>query len=172
MFTDVFGSSSRLRAPKDDKRSSIISISEGQRPRHSMTSSDEERRFSYYMSCQDYVYGEPPSLPSPIRKNFRRQDESSCTLSSTKARQSRIPSLEDLANRLIALEQEVYLNRQRTEVNMEEVNNESIWNNINFDEPTKFQKYYSFDEKVLDEGGGLEISSMMMFLMIMKLKRL
>nr|KAJ0206519.1 hypothetical protein LSAT_V11C500243800 [Lactuca sativa] len=53
--------------------------------------------------------------------------------------------------RLVAdpkLEQDkVYLNRQRTEVNMEEVNDESIWNNINFDEPTNFQTNYSFDEK-------------------------
>nr|KAJ0222471.1 hypothetical protein LSAT_V11C200066440 [Lactuca sativa] len=48
-----------------------------------MTSSDEEKRSSHYMSYQKYVYGEPPSVPSPIRKHFRKQDESSCRLSSS-----------------------------------------------------------------------------------------
>nr|KAJ0193900.1 hypothetical protein LSAT_V11C800443970 [Lactuca sativa] len=118
-----------------------------------MAMSDEERRSSYYISCQEYVYGESPSVPSPIRKHFRRQDESPCGISSTRARQNRKQGLEELVNRLIALEQEVYLNRQRTKVTVEEVNDESIWNNINFDEPAKFQTNYSFDEKVLDVGG-------------------
>nr|KAJ0219693.1 hypothetical protein LSAT_V11C200078670 [Lactuca sativa] len=115
------------------------------------------------MKCWKYVYGEPPSVPSLIWKHFRRQEESSCSLSSSGR------SYEELANRLIALEQEVCLNRQRTEVNVEEVNDESKWNNLNFDEPAKFDEtvllmkrlvipyiydiiYFINNLKVLDEG--------------------
>nr|KAJ0208434.1 hypothetical protein LSAT_V11C500259160 [Lactuca sativa] len=39
---------------------------------------------------------------------------------------------------------------QCTKVNVEEVNDESISNNINFDEQAKFQTSYSFDEKASD----------------------
>nr|KAJ0210401.1 hypothetical protein LSAT_V11C400220090 [Lactuca sativa] len=99
---------------------------EGRRPRHRMAPSDEDIKYSFYMSCQEYVYSEPPSVPPPLTISAR-------------VGQSENSSLEDLANPLIALEQLVYLNRQRTEVNMEEVNEENLWNNINFDELEKFQ---------------------------------
>nr|KAJ0202679.1 hypothetical protein LSAT_V11C500276850 [Lactuca sativa] len=85
-----------------------------------MTTSDEERRSPYYLSCQEYVCGELPSVPSPLWKHFKRQGVSASSLSSSRrskarARQSEKPSLEELANRLIALEQELYLSRQHTE---------------------------------------------------------
>nr|KAJ0209200.1 hypothetical protein LSAT_V11C400170680 [Lactuca sativa] len=100
---------------------------------------------SYYMSCQDYVYGERNSVPSPVRDHFRRQDESSSSISSSGRSHSRgghsgKPSLEEVLKRLHALEQHVFV---------EEVDNESMWNNITFEEPTEFQT--NFEEKVLDD---------------------
>nr|KAJ0223733.1 hypothetical protein LSAT_V11C200067630 [Lactuca sativa] len=101
--------SSALKKLKWADVNQIFDVTKGRRPRHRMIPNDEEIRSSYYMSCQEYVYGEPLSVPSPIRKHFRKQDESSCTLwssgrSEARARQSGKPSLEELANRLIAIE--------------------------------------------------------------------
>nr|KAJ0196541.1 hypothetical protein LSAT_V11C700372330 [Lactuca sativa] len=69
------------------------------------------------------------------------------------------PTIEQdkLSNRLIALKQEMYLNRKRTDVNVEEVNDKSIWNNINFYEPEKFQRNYSFDVNVVDDENDINV---------------
>nr|KAJ0214681.1 hypothetical protein LSAT_V11C400225210 [Lactuca sativa] len=83
---------------------------EGRRLRHSMTLTDDERKSSYYMSYQEYVYGKPHSVPSTVRNNFRRQDESSCSVSSSgrlhgRGGRSGKPRSEELAKRLFKLEQ-------------------------------------------------------------------
>nr|KAJ0207278.1 hypothetical protein LSAT_V11C500247110 [Lactuca sativa] len=106
-------------------------------------------------SCQEYVYDEPHLVSSPVQNHFRRQDKSSCSVSSSglshgRGGRSGKPRLEEFVKQLFTLEQQVYMNRERTEVIMEEVDDESIWNNINFDEPKKFQTKFSFDEKVSD----------------------
>nr|KAJ0211056.1 hypothetical protein LSAT_V11C400199950 [Lactuca sativa] len=126
---------------------------EGQRPRHSMSPSDDETVSSYYMSFQEYVYGEQNSVPSPVRDHFRRQEESSSSISYSSRSHGRggrsgKPSLEELVKRLHALEEQVFMNRQPTKVFVEEVDNESIWNNIAFDDPAEFQT--NFSEKVSD----------------------
>nr|KAJ0194658.1 hypothetical protein LSAT_V11C700385420 [Lactuca sativa] len=56
-------------------------IKKGQPPRRNMLPSDGEMTSCYYMSFQVYVYGERKSVPSPIRDHFRRQDESSSSIS-------------------------------------------------------------------------------------------
>nr|KAJ0190412.1 hypothetical protein LSAT_V11C800438490 [Lactuca sativa] len=90
-------------------------MTNGRRPRYSMTPSDDERRSSYYMSFQEYVYGELHYVPSPVRNHFRRQDESSCSVSSSgrsrdKGGQSGKPSLQQLEKQLFKIEQQVYRN--------------------------------------------------------------
>nr|KAJ0203691.1 hypothetical protein LSAT_V11C500257840 [Lactuca sativa] len=65
---------------------------EGRRPRHSMT--------------PKYVYGEPHSVPSPVRNHFRRQDEYLCSVSSSdlshgRGGRSEKPSLKHLVKRLL-----------------------------------------------------------------------
>nr|KAJ0200816.1 hypothetical protein LSAT_V11C600333730 [Lactuca sativa] len=126
---------------------------EGRRPRHNTSPSDDEMTSSYYMSCQEYVYGERNSVPSPVRDHFRRQDKSSSNISSSgcshgRGGRSGKPSLEEVLKRLHALEQQVFMNREPTKVFVEEVDNESIWNNITFKEPAKFQT--NFGEKISD----------------------
>lgn len=129
-----------------------------------MILSEEKTKKSYYLSCLEYVFGEPTSVPSPVRKHFRRQEESSSSLSSSgrseaRARQSGKPSIEHLVDWVIALEEMVFLNRQqRTEENRQqcteenwqctEVNVEDLWQHINFDEPVSFQTNQFFDNRL------------------------
>nr|KAJ0225035.1 hypothetical protein LSAT_V11C100007910 [Lactuca sativa] len=99
---------------------------------------------SYYMSLQEYVYGEHKSVPSPVRDHFRRQDESSSNMVSSghshgRGERSGKPILKEVLKRLHALEQHVFMNREPTEVFVEEVNNEDLWNNISFEESAVFQ---------------------------------
>nr|KAJ0220538.1 hypothetical protein LSAT_V11C200071330 [Lactuca sativa] len=126
-------------------------VTKGHRPRHKMIPSDEETRKSYYLSCLEYVCGEPASVPSHVRKHFRRQQESSSSLSSSgrseaRARRSGKPSIEDLTSQVIALEEMVFLNRKRTELKMDEVNEDNLWEHIDFDEPVTFQTNHCFDD--------------------------
>nr|KAJ0192318.1 hypothetical protein LSAT_V11C800397380 [Lactuca sativa] len=112
---------------------------EGQRPRNKMSPSDDEMTSSYYMSLQEYVYGEWKSVSSQVRDHFRRQDESSSSMSSSGRSHGRCgrsgkPSLEEVLKRLHAPEQQVFMNREPTEVFVEQVNNEDLWNNISFEE--------------------------------------
>nr|KAJ0204305.1 hypothetical protein LSAT_V11C500296100 [Lactuca sativa] len=99
-------------------------IKVGQRPRNKMSLSDDEMTSSYFMLLQKYVYGERKSVPSPVRDHFRRQDESSSSMSSSGRSHGR-----DGRNGKPNLE----------EVFVEEVNNEDLWNKISFEEPAIFQ---------------------------------
>nr|KAJ0203036.1 hypothetical protein LSAT_V11C500244650 [Lactuca sativa] len=128
-------------------------IREGQPPRQNMLPSDGEMT-SYYMSFQEYVYGEGKAVSSPVWDHFRRQDESSSSMSSSgrshgRGRGGGKHNLDEVLKRLHALEQHVFMNRQPTEIFVEEVNNEEIWNNINFEEPVVFQR--KFDERVVQD---------------------
>nr|KAJ0222219.1 hypothetical protein LSAT_V11C200092620 [Lactuca sativa] len=127
---------------------------EGRRPRHSMSPSDDEMTSSYYMSCQEYVYGERNSVSSLVQDHFRRQDESSSSMSSSGRSHCRVgrngkPNLEEVLKWLHALKQQVFMNREPTKIFIEEVDNESIWNNFIFEEPAEFQT--NFGENVLDD---------------------
>nr|KAJ0209397.1 hypothetical protein LSAT_V11C400210090 [Lactuca sativa] len=129
-------------------------LQEGQPPRQNMLPSDGEITSCYYMSFQEYVYGEGKTVSSPVRDHFRRQDESSFSMSSSgrshgRGRGSGKHNLDEVLKRLHALKQHVFMNRQPTEVFVEEVNNEEIWNNINFEEPVVFQR--KFDERVVQD---------------------
>nr|KAJ0200718.1 hypothetical protein LSAT_V11C600298980 [Lactuca sativa] len=108
-----------------------------------MSPSDDEMTSCYYMSFQEYVYGEWKSVPSPVRDHFRRQDESLSSMSSSgrfhgRGGHSGKPILEEVLKRLHALEQQVFMNREPTKEFVEEVNNEDLWNNISFEEPAVF----------------------------------
>nr|KAJ0210663.1 hypothetical protein LSAT_V11C400194670 [Lactuca sativa] len=125
----------------------------GQPPRQNMLPSDGDMTSCYYMSFQEYVYGERKSVPFLVRDHFRRQDEFSSSMSSSgrshgRGERSEKHNLEVL-KRLHALEQHVFTNREPREVFVEEVNNEDLWNNISFEEPAVFQT--KFDERELEE---------------------
>ncbi|XP_052626497.1 uncharacterized protein LOC111917441 isoform X1 [Lactuca sativa] len=129
-------------------------IQEGQPPRQNMLPGDGEMTSCYYMSFQEYVYGEGKTVPSPVRDHFRRQDESSSSMSSNgrshgRGRGSGKHNLDEVLKRLHALEQHVFMKRQPTEVFVEEVNTEQFWNDITFDDPIVSQRKY--DEQVLEE---------------------
>ena len=117
-----------------------------------MLPGDGEMTSCYYMSFQEYVYGEGKAVPSPVRDHFRRQDESSSSMSSSgrshgRGRGSGKHKLDELLKRVHALEQHVFMNEQKpTEVFFEEVNNEQFWNDITFDDPIVSQRNY--DEQV------------------------
>nr|KAJ0189480.1 hypothetical protein LSAT_V11C800433590 [Lactuca sativa] len=132
----------------------IFSKLQGQPPRQNMLPSDCEMTSCYYMSFQEYVYGEGKAVPSPVRDHFRRQDESSSSMSSSsrshgRGRGSGKHNLDELLKRLHALEQHVFMNRQPTEVFVEEVNTEQFWNDITFDDPIVSQRKY--DEHVVQD---------------------
>nr|KAJ0217356.1 hypothetical protein LSAT_V11C300114540 [Lactuca sativa] len=132
----------------------IWSKMRGLPPRQNMLPGDGEMTSFYYMSFQEYVYGEGKAVPSPIRDHFRRQDESSSSMSSSgrshgRGRGSGKHKLDEVLKRLHALEQNVFMNRQSTEVFVEEVNNEQFWNDIIFDDPTVSQRNY--DEQVVQD---------------------
>nr|KAJ0226734.1 hypothetical protein LSAT_V11C100022200 [Lactuca sativa] len=117
----------RMKQWSDTKKIEI----DGQRPRNKMSPSDDEMTYSYYMSLQEYVYGERKLVSSPVRDHFRRQDESSSSgRSHGRGGRSGKPNLKEVLKRLHALEQHVFV---------EEVNNEDLWNNISFEEPVVFQ---------------------------------
>nr|KAJ0218626.1 hypothetical protein LSAT_V11C300119600 [Lactuca sativa] len=129
-------------------------IQEGQPPRQNMLPSDGEMTSCYYMSFQEYVYGEWKPVQCLVWDHFRRQAESSSSMSSSgrshgRGRGSRKHNLDEVLKRLHALEQHVFMNRQRTEVFVEEVNNEEFWNDISFEEPVVFQT--KFDERVVQD---------------------
>nr|KAJ0193147.1 hypothetical protein LSAT_V11C800444170 [Lactuca sativa] len=140
--------------------SGFTTLFRGQRLRNKMSSSDDEMTSSYHMSLQKYVYGERKSVPSLVRDHFRRQDESSSSMSSSgryhgRGGHSGKPSLEEVLKRLHTLEQHVFMNRKPTDVFVEEVNNEDLWNNISFEEPVVFQTNFGQPLKmqvVEDEG--------------------
>nr|KAJ0199285.1 hypothetical protein LSAT_V11C600334850 [Lactuca sativa] len=50
----------------------IWSKIQGQPPRQNMLPGDGEMTSCYYMSFQEYVYGEGKAVPSPVRDHFRR----------------------------------------------------------------------------------------------------
>nr|KAJ0194724.1 hypothetical protein LSAT_V11C700377780 [Lactuca sativa] len=131
-------------------------MQEGLPPRQNMLPGDGEMTSFYYMSFQEYVYGEGKAVPSPVRDHFRRQDESSSSMSSSgrshgRGRGSGKHKLDELLKRVHALEQHVFMNQQKpTEVFYEEVNNEQFWNNIIFEEPTVSQRNY-YEQVVQDE---------------------
>nr|KAJ0186716.1 hypothetical protein LSAT_V11C900471570 [Lactuca sativa] len=96
---------------------------DGQPVRKKMSPTDEEITSSYYMSWQEYVYSERKSVPSSVRDNFRRQDESSSSMSSSgrshyRSGRSGKPKLDEILKRLHALEQHVFMNREPKEVNV------------------------------------------------------
>nr|KAJ0209371.1 hypothetical protein LSAT_V11C400177930 [Lactuca sativa] len=129
-------------------------MQEGLPPRQNMLPGDGEMTSSYYMSFQEYVYGEGKTVSSPVRDHFRRQDESSSSMSSSgrshgRGRGSGRHNLDEVLKWLHALEQHVFMNRQPTEVFVEEVNNEQFWNDIIFDDPTVSQRNY--DEQVVQD---------------------
>nr|KAJ0201159.1 hypothetical protein LSAT_V11C600337270 [Lactuca sativa] len=132
----------------------VDAVREGQPPRQNMLPSDGEMTSCYYMSFQEYVYGEGKAVPSPVRDHFRRQDESSSSMSSSdrshgRGRGSGKHNLDEVLKWLHAPEQHVFLNRQPTEVFVEEVNTEQFWNDITFDDPIASQRKY--DKQVLEE---------------------
>nr|KAJ0198131.1 hypothetical protein LSAT_V11C700352040 [Lactuca sativa] len=137
-----------------DANKIFLKIQEGQPSRQNMLPSDGEMTSCYYISFQEYVYGERKSVSSPVRDHFRRQDESSSSMSSNgrshgRGRGSGKHNLEEVLKRLHALEQHVFTNREPEEVFVEEVNNEDLWNNISFEEPAVFQT--KFDERVVQD---------------------
>ncbi|KAL7606804.1 hypothetical protein Lser_V15G14798 [Lactuca serriola] len=127
-------------------------MQEGLPPRQNMLPGDGEMTSFYYMSFQEYVYGEGKAVPSPVRDHFRRQDESSSSMSSSgrshgRGRGSGKHKLDELLKRVHALEQHVFMNQQKpTEVFFEEVNNEQFWNDIIFEDPTVSQRNYDEQE--------------------------
>nr|KAJ0195510.1 hypothetical protein LSAT_V11C700373550 [Lactuca sativa] len=126
----------------------------GQPPRQNMLPSDGEMTSCYYMSFQEYVYGERKPVPSLVRDHFRRQDESSSSMSSSgrslgRGRGSGKHNLDEVLKRLHALEQHVFMNRQPTKVFVEEMNTKQFWNDITFEEPTVSQRKY--DEQVVQD---------------------
>nr|KAJ0190201.1 hypothetical protein LSAT_V11C800424510 [Lactuca sativa] len=129
-------------------------IHEGQPPRQNMLPSDGEMTSCYYMSFQEYVYGERKSVSFPVRDHFRRQDESSYSMSSSgrshyRGRGSGKHNLDEVLKRLHALEHHVFMNRQPTEVFVKEVNNEDFWKDRSFEELVVFQGKY--DEHVVQD---------------------
>nr|KAJ0215562.1 hypothetical protein LSAT_V11C300131640 [Lactuca sativa] len=124
----------------------IWSKMQGLPPRQNMLPGDGEMTSFYYMSFQEYVYGEGKAVPSP---ETRRIFVSSSGRSHGRGRDSGKHKLDEVLKRLHALEQHVFMNRQPTEVFVEEVNNEQFWNDIIFDEPTVSQR--SYDEQVVEE---------------------
>nr|KAJ0202660.1 hypothetical protein LSAT_V11C500251540 [Lactuca sativa] len=101
-----------------------------------------------------YVYGERKAVPSPVRNHFRRQDESPSSMSSSgrshgRGRGSGKHNQDEVLKWLHALEQHVFMNRQPTEVFVEEVNTEQFWNDITFDDPIVSQRKY--DEQVVQD---------------------
>nr|KAJ0203398.1 hypothetical protein LSAT_V11C500256300 [Lactuca sativa] len=129
-------------------------LQEGQPPRQNMLLSDGEMTSCYYMSFQKYAYSEGKAVPSLVRDHFRRQDESSSSMSFSgrshgRGRDSGKNNLDEVLKRLHALEQHVFMNRQPTEVFVEEVNTEQFWNDITFDDPIVSQRKY--DEQVAQD---------------------
>nr|KAJ0215809.1 hypothetical protein LSAT_V11C300143030 [Lactuca sativa] len=129
-------------------------MQEGLPPRQNMLPGDGEMTSFYYMSFQEYVYGEGNAVPSPVRDHFRRQDESSSSMSSSgrshrRGRGSGKHKLDEVLKRLHALEQHVFMNRQPTEVFVKEVNNDQFWNDIFFYDTTVSQRNY--DEQVVQD---------------------
>nr|KAJ0205813.1 hypothetical protein LSAT_V11C500284660 [Lactuca sativa] len=132
----------------------IWSKIQGQPPRQNMLPGDGEMTSCYYMSFQEYVYGEGKAVSSPVRDHFKRQDESSCSMSSSgrshgRGRGSEKHNLDEVLKRLHALEQHLFMNRQPTEVFVEEVNTGEFWNDITFDDPIVSQRKY--DEQVVQD---------------------
>nr|KAJ0197221.1 hypothetical protein LSAT_V11C700346700 [Lactuca sativa] len=129
-------------------------MQEGLPPRQNILPGNGEMTSFYYMSFQEYVYGEGKAVPSPVRDHFRRQDESSSSMSSSgrshgRGRGSGKHKLDEVLKRLYALEQHVFMNRQPTKVFVEEVNNDQFWNDIFFDDTTVSQRNY--DEQVVQD---------------------
>nr|KAJ0197811.1 hypothetical protein LSAT_V11C700362120 [Lactuca sativa] len=109
----------------------IWSKMQGLPPRQNMLPGDGEMTSFYYMSFQEYVYGEGKTVPSPVCDHFRRQDESSSSMSSSGRSHGRGRGSGK---------------QKLDEVFVEQVNNEQFWNDIIFDEPTVSQRNY--DEQV------------------------
>nr|KAJ0211766.1 hypothetical protein LSAT_V11C400192830 [Lactuca sativa] len=126
-------------------------IQEGQPPRQNMLPSDGEMTSCYYMSFQEYVYGERKSVPSPVRDHFRRQDESSSSMSSSgrshgRGRGSGKYNLDEVLKRLHTCTGAACVYEPTT---YREVNNEEFWKDTSFEEPVVFQGKY--DEQVVQD---------------------
>nr|KAJ0211975.1 hypothetical protein LSAT_V11C400164980 [Lactuca sativa] len=126
----------------------------GQPPRQNMLPGDGEMTSCYYMSFQEYVYGEGKAVPSSVRDHFRRKDESSSSMSSSgrshgRDRGSGKHNLDEVLKRLHVLEQHVFMNRQPTEVFVEEVNTEQFWNDITFVDP--IVSHGKYDKQVVQD---------------------
>nr|KAJ0189927.1 hypothetical protein LSAT_V11C800433200 [Lactuca sativa] len=153
MLPAVGGGGFALRKNKDMPR---MKRWRGTTNKNKMSPSADEMTSSYYMAWEEYLYGERNSVPSPVRDHFRRQDESSSSMSSIdrshgRGGRSGKPRLEEVLKRLHILEQQVFMNREPTEVFVEEVDNEDIWKNISFEEPAVFQT--NFGEPVVEDEG-------------------
>nr|KAJ0223571.1 hypothetical protein LSAT_V11C200064120 [Lactuca sativa] len=149
----------RLKQWSDTKKLKLVDVNkifsktqEGQQPINKMSSGDDA-----------YVYGEQKSVSSPVRDHFRRQDKSSSSMSSSgrshgRGGHSGKASLEEVLKRLHVLEQQVFMNQEPTEVFVEKVNNEDLWNNIGFEESAELEKRNEnascsrnkFDDNVFD----------------------
>nr|KAJ0220277.1 hypothetical protein LSAT_V11C200095370 [Lactuca sativa] len=89
-----------------------------------------------FFKATEYVYGEGKAVPSSVRDHFRRQDESSSSMSSSgrsygRGRGSGKHNLDEVLKRLHALEQHVFMNRQPTEVFVKEVVQDEVMNKNN-----------------------------------------
>nr|KAJ0215765.1 hypothetical protein LSAT_V11C300106510 [Lactuca sativa] len=124
----------------------IWSKIQGQPPRQNMLPGDGEMTSCYYMSFQEYVYGEGKAVPSPVRDHFRRQDESSSSMSSSVAlmvewetQPRRGVETATCTGAACVYEPTTY----------REVNTEQFWNDITFDDPIVSQRKY--DEQVVQD---------------------
>nr|KAJ0189985.1 hypothetical protein LSAT_V11C800417690 [Lactuca sativa] len=123
-------------------------IREGQPPRQNMLPSDGEMTSCYYMSFQEYVYGEGKTVPSP------RQDESSSSMSSSgrshcRGRGSGKHNLDEVLKRLHALEEHVV----QDEVMNKNNTTENIFGDIQDDKVLEERNDYAgnkFDDDVFD----------------------
>ncbi|KAL7604712.1 hypothetical protein Lser_V15G17534 [Lactuca serriola] len=144
-----------------------------------MLPGDGEMTSCYYMSFQEYVYGEGKAVPSPVRDHFRRQDESSSSMSSSgrshgRGRGSGKHNLDEVLKRLHALEQHVFMNRQPTEVVQDEVMNknnttENVFGDIQDDKVLEERNDYAgnkFDDDVFDVNDYSEVKEVLIVTLI------
>nr|KAJ0216027.1 hypothetical protein LSAT_V11C300144170 [Lactuca sativa] len=124
-------------------------IREGQPPRQNMLQSDGEMTSCYYMSFQEYVYGERKSYGTILGDKTNLRLVCRPVVAHGRGRGSGKHNLHEVLKRLHALEQHVFMNRQPTKVFVEEVNNEEFWKDISFEEPVVFQGKY--DEHEFEE---------------------
>ncbi|XP_052626776.1 uncharacterized protein LOC128133401 [Lactuca sativa] len=144
-----------------------------------MLPGDGEMTSCYYMSFQEYVYGEGKAVPSSVRDHFRRKDESSSSMSSSgrshgRDRGSGKHNLDEVLKRLHVLEQHVFMNRQPTEVVQDEVMNknnttENVFGDIQDDKVLEERNDYAgnkFDDDVFDVNNYSEVKEVLIVTLI------